>query len=316
MSEFKVDVVRIREVEKHPNADTLSICHIHSGYPVIFKTGDFHPGDLAVYIPVDALVPLEDSRFAFLKGRTRIRASKLRGIFSMGLLIPAEASWEEGEDVQELLKIKKYEPLEQINMGTENEHCPFVFPNYTDIAGLRRWPDILQDGEPVIITEKIHGTNAKYMWKDQRLWVGSHNTVKKEDSKNLWWRVAHDYNLTSKLQHYPDIVFYGEIYGWVQNLRYGHSQGKVSLVLFATLDLLGAGWHCNPSYIFDELELPRAPVLYFGPWNKELVKYAEGNTTVSGANHVREGFVVKPMIERFDDRIGRVILKYHGEGYL
>lgn len=34
------------------------------------------------------------------------------------------------------------------------------------------------------------------------------------------------------------------------------------------------------------------------------------------ADHVREGMVVKPVHERFDDRIGRVVLKLHGEGYL
>ena len=60
-----------------------------------------------------------------------------------------------------------------------------------------------------------------------------------------------------------------------------------------------------------------APVLYRGPWqgldaHRHL---AEGRTTI-GDGHVREGFVVKPVVERFDDRIGRVILKLHGEGYL
>ena len=38
--------------------------------------------------------------------------------------------------------------------------------------------------------------------------------------------------------------------------------------------------------------------------------------SVIGADHVREGFVVKPTAECFDDRIGRVILKMVGEGYL
>lgn len=35
-----------------------------------------------------------------------------------------------------------------------------------------------------------------------------------------------------------------------------------------------------------------------------------------GADHVREGFVVKPIRERQDPRLGRVFLKMAGEGYL
>ena len=58
------------------------------------------------------------------------------------------------------------------------------------------------------------------------------------------------------------------------------------------------------------------PIIYKGPWKPELRSLAEGPSTVPGANHVREGIVIKPVIERWDERIGRVILKLHGEGYL
>jgi hypothetical protein len=37
---------------------------------------------------------------------------------------------------------------------------------------------------------------------------------------------------------------------------------------------------------------------------------------VRGAGNIREGFVVRPLKERFDGEIGRVILKYIGESYL
>ncbi len=32
--------------------------------------------------------------------------------------------------------------------------------------------------------------------------------------------------------------------------------------------------------------------------------------------HVREGVVVKPLVERWDQEVGRVFLKQPGEGYL
>jgi len=41
----------------------------------------------------------------------------------------------------------------------------------------------------------------------------------------------------------------------------------------------------------------------------------EGNTTLAD-NHIREGVVVKPVVERIDPKIGRTALKYIGESYL
>ena len=93
MSDFNCEVVRVRDVQKHPDADTLMVATAN-GNPVIFRTGDYAEGDLAAYVPVDAIVP-EGERFAFLGKHRRIRAKRLRGIFSMGLLTPAEPGWEE-----------------------------------------------------------------------------------------------------------------------------------------------------------------------------------------------------------------------------
>ena len=73
MSEGAVQVVRIGPVRKHPNADTLSVTDIHGGYPVIFRTGDYHEGDLAVYVPVDSIVPAADPAGSSCKGPVKNR---------------------------------------------------------------------------------------------------------------------------------------------------------------------------------------------------------------------------------------------------
>lgn len=75
------------------------------GYPVILRTGELQQGDKAVYIPVGALLPADDSRWDFLRKPGEhvpfeIVAKRLRGIFSMGLLTPAEPSWQVGQDVR------------------------------------------------------------------------------------------------------------------------------------------------------------------------------------------------------------------------
>jgi RNA ligase (TIGR02306 family) len=129
--------------------------------------------------------------------------------------------------------------------------------------------------------------------------------------------VAAHYGLAERLRDYPGIAFYGEVYGWLQDLRYGHTQGKASLVLFDIMDLTNRHWLDYDDFVAlaKKLDIPTVPVLYRGPWSKEVLKHAEGNTLLGG-DHVREGTVIRPVKERFDERVGRVILKFHSEAYL
>lgn len=316
MSEWKVQVVKVGPLNKHPNADRLLITKVFD-YPVITAVGELQEGDLAVYVPVDSVVPADDARWAFLQGHLRIKAKRLRGIFSMGLLTQVAEGMKEGEIVAEQLRIIKYEPPIGAVTGGEAEYCPFEWPKYTDLDSLRRYPDVLRDGEEVVLTEKLHGTSAKYVWKEGRLWVGSHNEVKKDIPGSVYWGAAAKNDLAKKLESMPGIAIYGEVYGWVMDLRYGHTPGTSSLALFDAMDLSTMKYLDYDAFVrvAEILGVPTVPVLYRGPWKNELRTMAEGETLL-GSKNVREGFVVKPVIERFDDRITRVILKYHGEGYL
>jgi hypothetical protein len=59
------------------------------------------------------------------------------------------------------------------------------------------------------------------------------------------------------------------------------------------------------------------PILYIGEYNKELIeKYMSGPSQVPGANHLREGCVIKPVDELWDAHIGRLILKAVSPLYL
>jgi RNA ligase (TIGR02306 family) len=316
MSEWKVQVVRVGKLEKHQNADRLLLTRVFD-YPVIIAVGEFQENELAVYVPADSVVPSDDHRWDFLKGRYRVRAARFRGVFSMGLLTKAEPDMKEGELVAERLRITKYEPPEQATTGGEAEKCPFEWPKYTDLESVRRYPDVLVEGEEVQITEKIHGTSARYVWRDGRLWVGSHKEVKRESKESAYWKAALQLDLAKRLEPAANIAIYGEVYGWVQDLRYGHTSGKVSLVLFDAMDLETLRYLDVDHFLAlaKKLELPTVPILYRGPWKQDLRALAEGKTMI-GADHVREGFVVRPLKERFDERIQRVVLKYHGEGYL
>ena len=326
MTEFNVEVVRLDQSEKHPNADSLSITHIFGGYPVVYRTENFKQGDKLVYIPIDSLVPLSDSRFAFLsedegKKTFRIKAKKLRGIFSMGMLVPADEEWEIGENVQEKLGIVKWEPPPPKQFRgsfgpSDQESDPGVIPMYTDLDSLRKYKSVFADGEEVILTEKIHGANARFVWSDDRLWVGSHKQFKKENENNAWWKIAKQYNLGEILNKNPDVAIYGEMYGTVQDLRYGAAPGDLMFAAFDVMDAKTGRYYKYDDFkkFCDDNKIPTAPELYRGPWSDDLKAMANGKSTI--ADHVREGFVARSVDERWNDRVGRVVLKLVGQDYL
>jgi len=332
MSEFYTEVVRIGKIEKHPDADTLSITSVFSGYPVIIKTGDFTEGQLAVYLSVDALAPLDNPLFAFLaksgspkslngKQYARVKAVRLRGIFSMGLLVPANPEWAEGQNVRELLGIEKYEPPVSLTTGGRSSTFPAELIHY-DIEGIRKYEKLLQENEAVVITEKLHGMASSFVYNDEQFVVCSHHQgkLRPEDgeSVNSWWQIAAKYELERKLEQHRNLAVYGEIYGQVQDLRYGTKQGELLLAVFDVLDTKNRRWlnWDETVELANKLELPLVPELYRGPWKQELKELAEGKTTINNADHVREGIVVKPLYERTDRKIGRVILKLHGTMFL
>ncbi len=275
----------------------------------------------AIYVTVDALLPVSRPEFSFLsKGNPnktlhKLKAAKIRNIFSMGLLVPCDQSLPVDKDMMEELGITKWEPIPELSTGGDCESDPGFMPVYTDIESYRKHKNVLQLGEEVYIYEKIHGANGRFSFNDDRLWVGSHRQIKKEDPKNMWWRVATEYNLGVELEQYPGYVFYGEVYGQVQDLKYETGPGELKFALFDIMDSRTYEYldaeHLES--IAKELGLPLVPLLYKGPWNPSLEELSEGQSTI--ANHIREGFVVRPAKER-KEHMGRVILKLVGNNYL
>lgn len=194
MSEFTCEVMKIDEVYKHPEADRLSIVKVR-GYNCISNLNEdgtprYKAGDLAVYIPEGAVMPewlLQKMDFwkdgkgmlAGSKGN-RVKAIKLRGIVSQGILYPVAqrdcnvgfihaangdaVQVGTGDNCAEDLGIIKYEPVipasmagEVFNIGRENTL------NF-DIENIQKYPNIFADGEEVVFTEKLHGTFCAFAY--------------------------------------------------------------------------------------------------------------------------------------------------------
>jgi RNA ligase (TIGR02306 family) len=196
--------------------------------------------------------------------------------------------------------------------------APKVDAVHYDVESMRRFSEIIKPGEPVEISEKINGENSRFVFVDGTLHVGSHTRWKIRDKSVAWWRAADDLGLEEKLARYPDHVFYGELYGAVKGYHYGVDRNKGERRL-AFYDILHGGEWLPPvtaRTIFAELDLPTAPILFHGPWAPELAALADGNSTIPGADNIREGAVIKPLVPRRDPECGRVILKLVSVDYL
>jgi RNA ligase (TIGR02306 family) len=343
-TEWQVRVARITNVRPHPNADQLDLADVE-GYSVIVRRGEFAEGSLCVYIPRDSVVPEGSPMFGFLGSDRRIRPKRLRGIFSDGLVMPvACSSWVEGQDVGSDLGIVRYEPkLSPMLLSGAALPDPGIAPSY-DLHPLRRYKDAFRDGDQAVITEKIHGTNARFALDEEgRFWAGSRNLWKRESDDDLWWRVARQYNMPEVLEtlhtmmHVPNtarrvVVLYGEVYG--PNIQKGFGYGVTHGTLqFRAFDLMLGPAHTRDFLAWNELELATeevgidvVPALYRGPFSMECVRrHAEGVTSLHGGTNVREGVVVRLADARVpswwedeyrDPQWVRWVLKYHGEGYL
>lgn len=327
-STHKVECVPV-SLSKHSNADTLSVINVY-GYTVVGRTSDWEGVAKALYIPPDSIVNTDLPEFSFLKveGKdkwVRIKAKRLRGIWSFGLLIPAPANANIGEDFAEHLEVKHYDPVEHADIRSQapdSETPPKVFSSLGkyDVDAFRRYYSVFNAGEIVVITEKIHGANSRYSYTDGRWWAGSRSQWKQEKEGNCpFWRQYKQYEGLGRFcKDHPDAIVYGEIYGQVQNLKYGVAPGEIRFAAFDIRHANGSFLDCDLFSQFCNLYgIPTVPHLFTGEYSFDnVINHSVGNSTIKGANHIREGCVVKPVLERWNEQCGRVCLKVINPAYL
>jgi RNA ligase (TIGR02306 family) len=325
MSTHSVNIVTIEQVLPHANADRLEIVPVN-GWQAVVKKGQFAPGDHAIYIEPDYTIPTAREEFSFLakdgRDRHRLKAVRFRGALSFGLLIPVPSELADravGDNVMADLGIERYEPPVKLAGSDElpADLHPKIYSPKFDVESFKRYPAIFELGEPVIITEKIHGANARYLFADGVFYMGSRSQWLKPDVNHPWKRAA-DSNpqILSWCERHPSVVLYGEIYGAVQSLKYGCAPGEIRFAAFA---VLAAGHWLDTGELLAERpqDLPTVPVVYRGPFDPAIFELAERDSTVPGvgAGHMREGIVIVPARERRHDELGRVALKHISNRY-
>jgi RNA ligase (TIGR02306 family) len=350
MSSLIVEVRRF-ELKAHPNADSLSLAYPEgTTWQCCCRTDGFKGETLALYIPIDTMIPAalaaewglphakEDKDF-------RLKTIKLRGEVSQGLLIPNKGRFAEGEDVADILGLTKYEAPERGSQGPQNYIAqPDGFDKYTDIENIKNYPNALLDGECVVVTEKLHGSNARMGWVGTGVFnpagmvpgvslvedeggifrpdtgemhnfhVGSRRMVIDPESEgDQWVNVAKKYDIAAKLWEYPGYVVYGELIGAnVQKLAYDFKEKE-----FRAFDVWDGTRYLDTDDFFGfcaRLAIPTVPILYAGPYSKDVLDLRNGKSTI--ASHIREGIVIKPVTERWERGVGRVVMKSVSEAYL
>jgi RNA ligase (TIGR02306 family) len=321
MSIFKVEVVKINNVISHPNADRLDIASFEGmAYQVITAKGNFQPGDLAFYFPIDSVIPdiyLDEFGIRNYYSK-KLRAAKLRGIFSEGLLISVgeNFSGKVGDDYTEIFGVTKYEyPIPRGMSGEmENYVGQYKFPSPEN---MKRYKEVFIEGEEVVVTEKLHGTNFTVLVDAEGLVkIGSHNYFWKNNDVNKNLVYIRTYNETEALQKLPsNTQIFGEIYG-VQDIKYGLKNGKIGLALFAVR--YGSQFLNFNDFIefCDDFSLPRVPVLYQGAYSWDAVSQFNNADSMISPDCIMEGVVVQPIIERTHPQVGRVVLKLISDRYL
>jgi RNA ligase (TIGR02306 family) len=306
------------------------------------------PGETLPHVTTDGL--------SYRPLARRVKAARLRGVASYGTIMTKQsfvdywdnvlqnaAIWKsdsdiehgmipmwfvEGHDVCQALGITKWEPPPKATQGDAAPEVA-VFHKYTSIEHYRNYPDVFEEGEEVVVLEKIHGTNCRVGAAvlpnedgepEFTLLAGSHNTRRKQGMywEPFQWCAGLEFALRWNASSLPMIIF-GEIFGpGVQDMAYGQPTKG-----FRMFDISCKGkylsWDTVKNYA-SKFDIPLVPELYRGPYYKGLVEeYTDGKTTLSdnpGKFKGREGVVIKPVVERTDPTIGRAVLKSVSVDYL
>lgn len=349
MSAFAVTIEQIGRVWKHENADLLEMASLEGKeYDFVVGRGQFMPGNMVVYFPVDSVLPEWICSTLNLTGKlagrdkNRVKTVRLRGNISQGVVCSPEqlgdtialtTNLTPGADLTELLGVTKYDPPPvPSHWGNLKPLPPYVHTydiesaqNFTDIA------DLLMD-IPCFITEKLEGSHwSATLYADGEMAVCQRNfrILPVEGGEHDWHKVLRTQGLSETLHKLLDdlktqqavevITLRGEILG-------PGIQGNIYNLKDHFVRVFDIEINQKPMEAARFLEWTTAygievvPVLgtnvFLREWldGKTLKEASNGQSALAG--HLREGIVIKPMHEQWNEAIGRVFLKQRSPEYL
>jgi RNA ligase (TIGR02306 family) len=293
----------ISAVERHPNADALSICSV-LGFKCITKLDQYKVGDIICYIAPDAVLPDKEWAAFYRAKSSRTKAIKLRQVWSEGIIETLErvgytGPIEIGRDIGPDIGVTHYDPPLPQDLAAKGL-LPFGIPKTDEerVEGLDQVPW----GEKVDIFRKIDGQSASYYW-----YVDSDNVEHrgvlgrtlefKTDAVNNYTQNQANHDIINKVSAFcrrhglRGLCVRGESYGAGINKSSPNQDAKepLSWAMFSVylIDERRYARKGHPLYFLDiagELGLPTVPLLdkdvEFTP--ALVAKYATEIETIDG----------------------------------
>jgi RNA ligase (TIGR02306 family) len=265
---------------------------------------------------VDSYLPICE-RFEFLRASSykntelmgegfRLKTMRFRGQISQGLVQPLSilppGDYQIGDDVTEILEIRKWEVEERV---TTSGRQLGLFPDgitKTDELRVQSYPELIEEfqaaGEYYIST-KMDGTSVTMYLRGGHFGVCGRNFEYVDDEQCAMWRYAHEHQIEENLNAhgYDNVAIQGEYCGA------GIQKNRLKLVkpewyVFTVINLTtGRRYDLNEiQELCDRVGLKMVPIEEIKeqfPYQTvdELLERAKGKYT-SGAN--KEGIVIRP----------------------
>lgn len=314
------------------------------GWNSIVGKGTHKEGDEVIVLTQDAVIPiLLSEKFEFTnylkhkQGVNYVKTVRLKGVYSECIILSVAdvdsfiGFTPKDGNYQKALGIIKFEEEDKViivaGMRIRKDKANQHFQVYHKFPNAKNVPTLFELEDEVIITRKIHGTNARFgmlqrtsfAWYEIILkyiglnvfvnkWeyvVGSHNTQKNKGTKgfyesDVWKRISDAYQLEEKIKSHIDpdgksgtgLVLYGEIYGPGIQKGYTYDLKEISVKFF---DIVENGLYLNPDeYIakISSMGLPSVEVLYTDKFDPGVIESLVGRN-IAGTTIPEEGIVVK-----------------------
>lgn len=323
-------VEKILDIQPIEGADKIALATI-LGWQVVIKKEEFKVGDWCVYIPIDTLVNPEKPWFNFLTNPKdpsvwhRVKTSKIRGVYSQGLVIPTHyfdtmfTELTEGLDVGELVDVKKYEKENILNAdGTTTRGVQFptdIIP-ITDEDNLKSKYQALEElkNKKLYITLKMDGSSMTVIRLNDKFTVCSRRLIL--ESGAVMYQYVEKIGLKQTLDTIgKNIAIQGEFCG--PKINCNHMGLKdYAYYIFTIKDL-----DTNRYYGVDEIKefcaqskLDHVPIVkymepdetqtidisYFQQLSNEQIYIQSNGKKVPG-----EGIVIRPCIPVFSQLLGK-----------
>lgn len=313
-------IQRIWKIEPIEGADRIELAHV-LGWQCVVNKGRFKPMDLGVYFEIDSFLPIRPE-YEFLRSNSykktdimgegfRLRTQRFRGQISQGLLLPLSMfpeipeNVDEGEDVTELLGVRKYEIEERATTGgTVIGPLPRDIP-HTDETRVQAEPGLIQEyaGLEYYISTKMDGSSHSIGIDEEGFHVTGHNYEYKDDGKSSFYEFVKERRYKEKMEKY--VKEYGITTLTVQGefCAPGIQKNRLKLkkpewyVFTICTDGKRAGL-AEMLKICEELKFPHVPIEETGtdllsryPTVEDLLERADGFYENGGR---KEGIVIRP----------------------